>query len=695
MSIDWHRAPLVRLTIPFLLGAAMAWGFAESIIALSLPWVFVSGATISLILLVIFVFRKKWKYPRYAPIFGFLISIGFTCFGFCITAQTIFDAETDGVQLPYCDTYEATVESPAMRKTKTVAFRLNLCNCRIGESQTSVHRIGVLAYIPPDSLTALIETGDTLLFSGRLQEPDPALNPGSFDYGAYLKKQGISATIYLGNGYSRTSGSERENPKYWFKSIQQGAIAIFRDLGISGDELGVASALILGERNLLESQVRDAFSEAGVVHILAVSGLHVGLLFVVISWIIQRVLPQDRRALIRALLAISFLWIYAGITGFSPSVLRAATMFSFIAIGRTRGSSTSIYNMMAASAMILVIIEPNLLVEVGFQLSYLAVLGILVLHKPIYSLCSFRPWLLDKAWSLLVVSFTAQLATFPLTTYYFGQFPTYFLLANLVVIPVATGILYVGLTLLLLHWIPFLSAALAWVFAVLLKTLLFFVAQTTVLPGSRITDLYLDKTMVILLYVLIIALIAAFAWPRKRYLRLAEISFLVVVIITCSRSVMRHQRMETWLLATPKGAVPIMLDGSHAFVALRDSVFLTDVGVNRSISGFFRVNQVRSVAYQSLHTRQPNGWLRTEEIIYSRKSVVVLDQNAAMLPEYQNRAQIFALVGNETNSFEELDVTLVLEPNLKYYKRLKWDAVIESSELTAWDMSAQGAIRLD
>jgi competence protein ComEC len=228
-----------------------------------------------------------------------------------------------------------------------------------------------------------------------------------------------------------------------------------KSISTGKDELGIAEALLIGYTNDLDKDLVQAYSNTGVVHIIAISGMHLALIYVLLVWVFAKIPLLNKSKVMQLFLILSSLWLFSILTGASPSVLRAAVMFSFIAVGKTYFKQASIYNSLAASAFVLLCYNPYYLWAVGFQLSYLAVLGIVVFQKPICNCLYTKNKWLDKTWQLISVSTAAQLLTFPVCIYYFHQFPNLFLLSNLVAVPLSAIILYAEIVLIAFSWIPF------------------------------------------------------------------------------------------------------------------------------------------------------------------------------------------------------------------------------------------------
>lgn len=282
--------------------------------------------------------------------------------------------------------------------------------------------------------------------------PDRSL-PFAFDYGAYLQNKEVYRQVNSDGQKIIAHTPPSQTMRQW---LHQWREALKERIGTyiqNPDARSVLYALVLGDDREIDRDLSDAYSAAGTVHLLAVSGLHVGMIYAILAALCGRLLPGKRTAWMRFVIQASLLWMYAGLTGFSPSVLRASVMFSFFLIAAHTEKQNNSLNTLFASAILLLWADPIIAGELGFQLSYLAVAGILLFQKPIEQLVFVQNPLLRNAWALSSVSISAQLTTLPLTVYTFGQFPVYFLIANLLVIPIATATLYLGVLFLALsHW---------------------------------------------------------------------------------------------------------------------------------------------------------------------------------------------------------------------------------------------------
>jgi competence protein ComEC len=317
----------------------------------------------------------------------------------------------------------------------------------------------LLLYFQRDTAVIRLTCGDMLLICGELRPVGNSGNPGAFDYRQYCAARQIFHQAFIRTGHWKRSSLQAGGltgrcllpARNWcIRTLQ-------RYLG-KGPEAALAAALLIGYRYDLDKDMVQAYTNAGVVHIIAISGMHLALIYSSLLWLLQWWPAHRYAGLIKMLLICALLWGFTLLAGAAASILRAAVMFTVIAAGELLlRRYTNIYNTLAASAFLLLCYDPWLLVDAGFQLSYLAVLGILLCYRPLYELWSIRWWWLDKLWQAAAVSLAAQALTLPVCLYYFHQFPNFFLPANLVIVALSTIILYGLLLVLLLS--PFPAAA--------------------------------------------------------------------------------------------------------------------------------------------------------------------------------------------------------------------------------------------
>lgn len=361
-----------------------------------------------------------------------------------------------------------------------------------------------MLYLQKDTLSSQLRRNDLLLVYTKFEKPSVQGNPEEFDFGKYLFRKGFGATAYVSSKNWRKVG---QNAQFSVKNLAEDCrsylLDIYKKCHISDNEFGILAALTLGYKDALTPELRESFSTTGAMHVLAVSGLHVGIIYMILGLLFGFLRKSRRQVIWKNIIIILFLVAYAFITGLSPSVSRATLMFSLMALGNAIGRKSQIYNTIFFSAFVLLLLNPNYLFDVGFQLSYSAVLAIVFFQPKLVALWQPKNRLLRWAWELICVSLVAQIGTAPFSIYYFHQFPTYFLLSNFVVIPAASVIIYAAVLLLVFSSVPFLNVALAFFLKWVLKIMYFLISGIEQLPYA-LTKVYISEAQLFVLYAMVI-----------------------------------------------------------------------------------------------------------------------------------------------------------------------------------------------
>jgi len=308
----------------------------------------------------------------------------------------------------------------------------------------------------------------------------------------------------------------------------------FSAAGISGEEYSMVSALTLGSVQLLTPETKKEFSVSGVSHILSVSGLHVAVVFAILEFMLSFFNRFERLKVVKQVLIIAVLWCYAFMTGLSPSVIRSAFMFSMIAFGRCLHRKSQTINTVLFSAFILLLWKPSFLFDLGFDLSYCAVISIVVMHERLTSSWKPSSKIVGYFWQMICLSGVAQLGTAPLTIYYFHQFPNYFLLNNLIAVPFSGMIIYLACAFLLLGDIPYLGGVLSWCLNTALYWFQWFVKTTSELPFALTENIEIQKMEVILLYGLMCSFFVWFFLKRRKWIFVVLLCILSLQLLSLS-----------------------------------------------------------------------------------------------------------------------------------------------------------------
>lgn len=555
----WNQIPLFRLIIPFIVGVL-------SSIFLSFPTP--TYIVIAVCVLLLFsVFFKKYS-QRW--VFGFLSYFLFFLSGvLIIQSQHYIDKPTYFTNYD-SDYFEVKLLENVVEKPNSLKSEVEVLYCYVDSEKTETVGKAII-YFKRDSLSEKLKYGDHILIRNKWEIVMEPTNPSQFNYKNFLKNKGIFHQTYLtSNNWLPTSINTGLNIKTQSLSYREQALQLLKDNNFSDEVLSVSSALLLGDKDLLDRETVLMYSSSGAMHVLAVSGLHVGIIFLAFSYFLFFLDKFKNGKYLKAILLILVLWGYALFTGMSSSVLRASTMFSFVIIGGVLNRKTNIYNTLAASAFLLMIINPLIIMQVGFQLSYIAVIGIVYLQPKIYKLYYFKNWLLDKVWVISSVSVAAQLATFPLGMYYFHQYPNYFLLSNLFVIPLATIILNVALLMFVTSLIPFVSSFLATVVRYLVELLNSSVRWVDQLPYSLNLGIDISFMETILIYIFLIILLTSIV--NKKWKKIQFSIFLMIVFMSFQIKEMKdcEKQKKMIIYDVPKATSIDFVDGTKCYFIATD-----------------------------------------------------------------------------------------------------------------------------
>lgn len=570
----WNQAPLVRLLISFIVGIILAIYYP-----LNFPFydycifclVFFWGV-ITVVPHFFVSYKNSWW-------LGILIHLLFIALGFrlAIHKTMLYDKlyfKQLNVSVNHSLCY-LKISEPLKEKEKTLKTTADIL--AVFDNQKWIPAKGrVLCYFQKDSFSQQLNYGDEIIVNAEFKEIQKPQNPNQFNYKQYLHFHNIYHQVYIKKNRWMYSGKNTAN--YFIAKaleLREYLLSVLKKYNVQDDKFAVGAALLLGYEDKLDSEILSAYSGTGAMHVLSVSGLHVGILFFVFNWMLQFFEKIKYGNIFKAVVLILLLWFYACLTGLSPSVLRAATMFSFIVIAKSFNRQTNIYNTLAASAFVLLLFNPFLITEVGFQLSYLAVIGIVYIQPKIHNWFYFGNRLAENIWTITSVSLAAQIATFPLGLHYFHQFPNYFLLSNLIVIPLSTLIIYSGIALFGFSALPVVGQYIALVFITLLQWLNYAVRFIEQLPFALLKNISIGVIETILIYVIIVFLLQYFHFKKIKILMVTFILLIVFLFLQIIEQQKELHQQKIIVYNVPKVTAIDFIDGKQNYF-FADSLFALD-----------------------------------------------------------------------------------------------------------------------
>jgi competence protein ComEC len=491
---------------------------------------------IAIMLLLLIILHRNYTYKT-ASGFGVFVILLFILLGnfiFVNHNKTPYFFE-DGV-------YSGTILESPQEKQNSYKSVIRTTGFKKGDSTFQTNE-KIIVYFSKSENVKQLKPGNNIVFETSPQSIKNYGNPYEFDYKNYLQKKRIYRQVYLAEKSWKLTTRETQSIHTYSELIRDKLLHIYHMQNLGANETEILSALTLGYKRDLEPETKRIFSAAGAMHVLAVSGLHVGIIFMVFMYMFGFLRRQKTGKYIFVILAVLLLWAYAFITGLSPSVMRASSMFTIVIIGTNINRRANIYNSLAASAIFLLFINPNNLFEVGFQLSYAAVFGIVFLQPKFEKIWQPKNKVVRFFWTLLTVSIAAQLATFPLSSYYFGQFPSFFWLTNLIVIPAVTILIPLGILLLMFSKITVLATLIAFLIKWLIKSIYMLLQSIEHLPFS-IFEISFSTVELLCLFASLFFVLILIENRKSLYLKLALLSFSVLFTVILITKIEQYNQRE-------------------------------------------------------------------------------------------------------------------------------------------------------
>lgn len=621
-ELSWKEMPMSRLVLAFMPGIG-AGVFVEN---LPVDWI-ITGIGLAAIVCLVMT-RKKIPYR-----FRFAYA-GFCLFFWMLAGSWAGHERLSFNQADYFGHHpgrDSAVWEGEIIEVSGTAYRRCIIqiNSRLEENGRPVPASGKLLVYPGND--SPVEKGQIVLFRTAMRDISSPKNPLGFDNKQYRFFQNIHLQAYWKEGDYKVIGKRPAGALELWRNEQ---LSKWREALEDPAVFSIAGAMVFGYKDEMPEEIRETYAATGASHVLAVSGLHVGLIYLFCSFLLRKLKWRFWKAVISLIV----IWGFAFLTGATPSVLRASTMFSFVLIGQQMRRPISIYNSLAGSALFLLIVNPLWLFNIGFQLSYLAVLGIVVFQPLFYHWWIPSNQWVDKIWTLITVSLAAQLATLPLTLFYFHQFPVYFWLSGLVVVPAAPVIIGLGIMLILFsNWIP----ALDWIPALLLDRLIGLIngslEMMQSIPGSVISGIYIQGGAVLVLFASLILLARVWETRSWRYLFWVFIAWNAVAISRCVTDAAEFCRSEMIVYHTPGHT---LIDVMHRgrMVTYRDED-LEKADEDRAAEAIRQRRRIRE---------RETVFLRDATVLISTdSSVAVIAGSPAFEPEKWAVQEIIATLSNK------------------------------------------------
>ncbi|HWN88259.1 MAG TPA: ComEC/Rec2 family competence protein [Chitinophagaceae bacterium] len=690
----WKKAPFIRFLLPLIAGIVLQWHLQIQPGAL---WIVLCISSITAVSFFFIPFFERYKFSALS---GLSVTVLFIALGGLLSwykniqyAQDWFGKNYNNENILVVTLLENPVE-------KTKSYKANASVDYILQNDACIKTKGtIILYFKKESGLPILEYGSQLVITKPLQEIKNSGNPGGFDYKRYSLFQGITHQVYL--QASVPSGKENEfailptTNKTFFQQFINTSRAKVLDVlrkNIKGEkELGLAEALLIGYKDDLDKTLVQSYSNTGVVHVIAISGLHLGLIYWLLTWFFKPFQKRKTFKWIRPVLILAGLWLFSLLAGAQPSVLRSAFMFTCIVLGDSFERKSSIYNTLALSALLLLCINPFWLWDVGFQLSYAAVLSIVIFMQPIYHWFYIKNKLLDLIWKLNAVTIAAQILTVPIGIYHFHQFPLNFLLTNFLAVPLSSFILLDEILLCIISFIPPLAAFIGQFISWLIWIMNSYIERIEMLPFSLWDGLQISILQTILLLGVAVGLGSWLMEKNKPALKYALAALFGFAVLRTVSFMQANNRQQLIVYNVPQKRAIDLING-RKYLFLGDSDLLADDFIRN-----FHMKPSRI-----LHRIEPavnfeNFWQQENLLICNNKKILAINETKYFFP-LENKVPVDLLLvsGNPKLYFTQLTKTfsvkqVVFDSSCPFWKTNLWKKDCDSLHIPYHDVSEKGA----
>jgi competence protein ComEC len=686
----WKRIPFFRLLLPLIAGIIIQF-------YLPLNNALLSGCFIAGVLIVLSArLMKTVKLFRMIWLPGLGLHLTFFALGCLLVNVNNIETNPNWVRHHYHskDALLVTIMEPPVEKPKSWKAVANIESLIAGNTTQEVSG-KVLVYFQKTASTPVPHYGARVLIKVPLQPITNSGNPGAFDYKRFCALQDIHHQVFLRPGdFTILDGTKQ----HWFAKmlfdIRGWVLSTLKKYICQENEVAVAEALLIGYRDDLDRELVQSYSNTGVVHIIAISGLHLGMIYGMLVFILKPLRRKKRGSIVQALVILFVLWMFTFLAGAVPSILRSAVMFSCIVLGEMFSKKTSIYNTLAVSAFILLMIDPFYLWDVGFQLSFAAVTSIVAFSKYVNNWFYLENKLLRKIWELTAVTLSAQVLTLPVILYHFHQFPNLFLFTNLLIVPLSGLILFAELLLLVISPIPlmaqYIGRGVEWLIW-LMNTL---IQRTDSIPFAVTDGIQVSVLQSLCIYA---TLLFGSAWllRKNKQMLFACCGSMIVFLSLRGFDIYKTSQQQKIIVYNVPGFTGIDVIEGNSFTFLGDSALLmNDFLKNFHLRPSRILNRVEEGSLQNLFT--------SKQMIRSRtRKIIVIDQPVMNDPPAEKiKADAIIITKNPRLYISQLlkryDCTLfVFDATNPPWKIRLWKKDCDSLHLRHHSVAEQGAFEMD
>ena len=684
----WVKAPVLRILPALMSGIITGWYLQVSfIVSASLSVLGIIGCVISYI---IFTLKKQL-------LFGIFNTLLFFAFGCMLVWLHGTKNRPSFISKNYKDTslLIATLQEPLNEKNKSYKAEASV---EIWENNELRKLDGnIIIYLQKDNSGKVpaVSYGSQILLRKPLQPITNAGNPGGFDYQRYAGFHGIYFQVFL-KPHEYKIGTEKKIVSFrqMLFDIQKWVLFSFRKYIPGRAESGVAEALLIGYRNDLDIDLVQRYSNTGVVHIIAISGMHLGLIYGLLVFLFKPLGQSRKVVIIRSIIILVLLWVFTLLTGAAPSIVRSAIMFTFVVLGEMQKRKASIYNNLALSALLILVADPFSLWDVGFQLSYLAVLSIAVFATPISKWFYFKYKIFRWCWQFIAITLAAQILTYPVVAFHFHQFPNLFLLTNIVAVPLSSCILYALIFLLVISEIPLLATLVGELCSILIGWMNAFIGFVDQFAFALTDGIYFTIPQAAVLFMVI----TACSWwltHRSSKAFVAGLYFLGVFYMLRTWQFVQEQQQQKLIVYNVPQHSGIDLIQGNRYQFFGDSLLNTD-GFLRN----FHLKPSRVMHQVEKADTLPNITTGKNIILAGNKKVLLIHRGVDTANNEKIKADLVIISANPNLKLTELLQTvqtdvIVADATNSRYKIARWQKEATALHLRLHSVATDGAYTLN
>jgi len=674
----WKKAPFIRFLLPLIAGIVLQWHLQ---ISPGVLWLLLCISSITTITFFLIPFFKRYKLSALSGIAAIIL---FIAMGGLLSWYKNIQHDKNWFGKKYKNENALIVTLIENPVEKTRSYKANASVEYILQKDSSIKTKGtIILYFKKDSSLSTLEYGSQLIITKPLQEIKNSGNPGGFNYKRYSLFQGITHQLYLKKTEFEILPITNKKVFKQFINTSRGKVLRILRKNIKGEkELGLAEALLIGYKDDLDKTLVQSYSNTGVVHVIAISGLHLGFIYWLLLMLFK---PLQKRKLkwLRPVFILTGLWLFSLLAGAQPSVLRSAVMFSCIVLGDSFARRSSIYNTLALSALLLLCINPYWLWDVGFQLSYTAVLSIVIFMQPIYNLFYTKNKVLDLILKLNAVTIAAQILTVPVSIYHFHQFPNYFLLTNFLAVPLSSLILLGEIILCVVSFIPAIATLIGKILSWLIWVMNSYIERIEILPFSLWDGLQISILQTILLFGVATGLGFWLMEKSKTGLKYALAALFGFVVLRTMSFIQANNREQLIVYNVPQKRAIDLIDGRKYHFAGDPDLLADDFIRNFHIKPSRVLHRIEPAMNFESYQQQENL------ITYNRKKIMTISETKYFAP-------LDVISGNPKLYFNKLAETfsvkqVVFDGSCPAWKISYWKKDCDSLQIPIHDVSEKGA----